>query len=114
MSVATVSTTQQPHVSQTSSSRFSKIAKHAVIGGAIGAASGAVLSSTALPFIGVLSAPIAAAISGVAGLVLGGIVGILRSRSSSDQGRAGAGQVAPPPPGTGSGPSPQLPPPLPS
>ncbi len=115
MSVANVSTIQQ-RVSQTSSpSRFSTVAKHAVIGGALGAAAGAALSFTALPFIGALSAPLAAAIGGVAGLVIGGIVGIFRSRPSGpEQARAGVGQVAPPAPGTGSGPSPQLPPPLPS
>lgn len=114
MSVTTVSTIQQGVSQSSSPSRFSTVAKHAVIGGAVGAAAGAALSFTALPFIGALSAPLAAAVGGVAGLVIGGIVGIFRSRESSDQARAGVGQIAPPAPGTGSGPNPQLPPPLPS
>lgn len=113
MSVTTVSTIQQ-RVSQTSTpSRFATVARHAVFGGAIGAAGGAALSFTALPFIGALSAPLAAAVGGVAGLMIGCIVGIFKSRSSSDQARLGVGQIAPPPPGTGSGPNPRVPPPLP-
>lgn len=113
MSVTTVSTVQQ-RINQTSTpSRGATIAKHALVGGALGAATGAALSFTALPFIGALSAPIAAAIGGAAGLVIGGLIGFFRTRSSSDQAKAGVGQVAPPPPGTGSGANPPLPPALP-
>jgi len=116
MSVTTVSTIHQSVAQTGSHARTSTIAKHALIGGAIGAAAGAGLSFTALPFIGALSAPIAAAIGGVAGLVIGGIVGFLRSRSSDEGARVGAGtlQKAPPLPTSGSGSRPQLPPPLPS
>jgi hypothetical protein len=113
MSVAAVSTVQQS-VSTSSPSRARTIAKHAAIGGVVGAALGAGLSFTALPFIGALSAPIAAAIGGAAGIVVGGLVGFLRSRSSHHEAAAAGiavGQSAPPPPGTsGTG----LPPALPS
>ncbi len=114
MSVTTTSIVRQQVAHTTTPNRGATVAKHAIIGGALGAAAGAALSFTALPFIGALSAPIAAAIGGAAGLVIGGLVGFFKSRTSSDQARAGVGQVAPPAPGTGSGPNPQLPPPLPS
>jgi hypothetical protein len=112
--MSAVSTIQQRVTVEQQPTRAATVARHAVIGGAIGAAAGAALSFTALPIVGVLSAPLAAAIGGAAGIVVGGIVGIFRSRSSAEQSQVGAAQVAPPAPGTGSGPSPQLPPPLPS
>lgn len=96
------------------STRVATIAKHAVIGGAIGAAGAAALSFTALPFIGALSAPIAAAIGGAAGLVIGGVVGFLRSRGAVDGVKGGAAhlpQMAPPAPSVGTG---GLPPALPA
>jgi hypothetical protein len=112
MSVSTVSTSIQQRVSQVAhpTSRFGTVAKTAAIGGVIGAALGAGLSFTALPFIGALSAPLAAAIGGAAGLVVGGIVGLLRSRNSGPKVGAGLIQLPPPPPNTGG----VLPPALPS
>lgn len=95
------------------SSRLATVAKHAVIGGAVGAAGAAALSFTALPFIGPLSAPLAAAIGGAAGLVIGGIVGFIRSRGASEGAKGGAAQLpqmAPPAPPVGTG---GLPPALP-
>lgn len=102
MSVNTVSTSIQQRVSQVGqpTSRFGVVARHAAIGGVIGAALGAGLSFTALPFIGALSAPLAAAIGGAAGIVVGGIVGLLRSRNSGPTVGAGLLQVPPPPPNT--------------
>ena len=116
MSITTVSTRQNPVAPPLpASSRAATIGTHAIVGAALGAALGAGLSLTALPFIGVLSAPIAAAIGGAAGLVVGGLVGFVRSRSSGDGVRVGAGiiQAAPPLPTTGRGSNPPLPPPLP-
>jgi NAD/NADP transhydrogenase beta subunit len=117
MSVATISTVQQ-QLSSTSKpeSRGATVIRHAAIGGVIGAAAAAGLSFTALPFIGALSAPIAAAIGGAAGLLIGGLVGFLRSRGSGDVPRSAASavQVPPPPAGSGSGSTPPLPPPLPA
>lgn len=95
MSITTVTSIKQ---GVTPTSRASTIARHAIIGGALGAAAGAALSFTALPFIGVFSAPIAAAIGGAAGLVIGGIVGFVRSRGASDGAHVGAGTLQTPPP----------------
>ena len=115
MSVSAVATTVQQQVhTATAPSRTSSIVKHAAIGGVVGAAAAAGLSLTALPFIGALSAPIAAAIGGVAGLAIGGILGFLRSRSGGDDAKVAGvavGQQAPPSPGTSSD---GLPPALPS
>lgn len=111
----TVSTIQHPVQQATQPSRLGSIVKHAAIGGVVGAAAGAGLSLTALPFIGALSAPIAAAIGGAAGIVVGGLVGFFRSRGSSDGARVGAGtiQTPPPAPSGGTGGTPPPPPPLP-
>jgi hypothetical protein len=100
--MSSISTIQQ-HVSQVgpSNPRLATVAKHAAIGGVIGAALGAGLSLTALPFIGALSAPLAAAIGGAAGLVVGGIIGLLRSRNTGAQVGAGLVRIPPPPPGAG-------------
>lgn len=94
-------------------SRASNVIKHAAVGAVAGAALGAGLSFTALPFIGLLQAPIAAAIGGVAGLVVGGIVGALRGgggRRDTIVGSTMVNQVAPPAPGTGGGELPPRPP----
>lgn len=118
MSVAALNTTVQlagPSAS-TQPSRASTIAKHAVIGGAIGAAVGGVVGLLGLPipFIGAIGAPIAAAIGGAAGLAIGGLVGFLRSRSSVTDTKVvgtAVGQAVPPPPGTsGTSLPPALPP----
>lgn len=105
----TISTIQQSGT--TTPARSTTIFKHAAVGGVVGAAVGVGLSFTGLPLVGGLFAPIAAAIGGVAGLAIGGLVGFLRSRGGSDGAKAGVTQVIPPPPGTSSG---TLPPPLPS
>jgi hypothetical protein len=111
MSATTVSTIQQ-RVSQVShpASRGGVILKHAAIGGVIGAALGAGLSFTALPFIGALSAPLAAAVGGVAGLLVGGLIGLLKTRNSGAHVGAGLITIPPPPPGAGSGGLPPAPP----
>lgn len=112
MSVTTVSTIQQARVVTQAPSRTQSIVRHAALGGVLGAALGAGLSFTALPFIGALTAPIAAAVGGAAGIVVGGLVGLLRSRSGSDHARSGAIQLPPPPPGSGPAGAPPLPPAL--
>lgn len=114
MSVITQNFRQNVSQAGQPGSRFGTIAKHAAIGGVIGAVAGAALSLTALPFIGVLSAPLAAAIGGAAGIIVGGLIGFFKSRGGSDAARIGAGaiQLAPPAPGTGSGNNPPPPPPL--
>lgn len=117
MSVTTVTTASNFHQVPTtipgSGSRFGTIARHAVIGGAIGAVAGAGLSFIGpVPIIGGMFAPIAAAIGGAAGIVVGGIIGLLRSQGNSAEGvRVGTAtiQAAPPIPSRTS----QLPPPLP-
>lgn len=113
MSIAQISNVQHSLTLKAPESTLSRTVKHAAVGGVIGAALGAGLSFTALPFIGALSAPLAAAIGGAAGIVVGSIVGLLRSRGQSvSQGVVGAGQLpsAPPLPGTsGSGLPPRLP-----
>jgi hypothetical protein len=103
MSVTTVQSSIQQRVAQVThpTSRIGVVAKHAAIGGVIGAALGAGLSFTALPFIGALSAPLAAAIGGAAGIVVGGIVGLLRTRNAGPPVGAGLLQTPPPPPNTG-------------
>ena len=103
MSVSTINTSIQQRVAQVGgpSNRLGTVAKHAAIGGVIGAALGAGLSFTALPFIGALSAPLAAAIGGAAGIVVGGIVGLLRTRNQGAHVGAGLVRVPPPPPNTG-------------
>lgn len=113
-------TTVQHHVMPMSANtnRTGSIAKHAVIGGAVGAVAGVGLSFIGpLPIIGGMFAPIAAAIGGAAGLVVGGLVGFLRTRGSggSEGVRVGTNtlQTAPPLPSNTSGAVPQLPPPLP-
>lgn len=113
VSIASIS---QVHQSSASSSRVATVAKHAVIGGAVGAAVAAGLSFTALPFIGALSAPLAAAIGGAAGIVVGGLIGLLRTRGSHDGAKVGAAtiQSAPPAPTRGAGATPPPPPPLPA
>lgn len=105
MSVITQNIRQSVSQAGQPGSRFGTIAKHAAIGGAIGAVAGAALSLTALPFIGVLSAPLAAAIGGAAGIIVGGLIGFFKSRGGSDGARIGAAtiQTAPPAPGTRSG-----------
>lgn len=112
MSVSATTTVQQS-ISSTTPSRNSTIVRHAAIGGIAGAALGAGLSFTALPFIGALSAPIAAAVGGVAGLVVGGLIGFLRSRGGPDDAKSAGvavSQQAPPAPGTtGTGLPPALP-----
>lgn len=113
MSVTTFSTIQQAHVVTQAPSRAQSVVRHAATGGVIGAALGAGLSLTALPFIGALAAPIAAAVGGAAGILVGGFVGLLRSRSAGDHGRAGAMQLPPPPAGSGPAGAPPLPPSLP-
>lgn len=87
-----------------------KIATHAGIGAAIGAAGAVALSFTALPIVGGAAAPIAAAIGGAAGLVVGGLIGFLRGRSSASQASTGVLQLAPPAPRVSAG---GLPPQLP-
>lgn len=110
MSITNVSTTINQQVS--TRSRFDRVSNSAVAGGLIGAAIGAGLSFTALPFVGALTAPIAAAIGGAAGLVAGTIVGLVRTRSTSvQQAVAGSGSLGTPPPPPRSG---TLPPPLPA
>ncbi len=113
MSVAAASSVRQPAIASSSTPRFDKVVSGAAFGGILGAAAGAGLSFTALPFIGGLAAPFAAAIGGAAGLVIGGLIGFLRGRSSSDDARVGAGTIghAPPAPGTTSN---GLPPALPA
>jgi len=122
MSVSAMSTSIKQSVSQTSAPSTSRgasassILKHAAIGGAIGAVALGALTFTTLPLIGGRFAPIAAAIGGAAGLLIGGLVGFLRGRSSSDDAKTGATltmQTPPPPPGTGAGLNPPLPPALP-
>jgi hypothetical protein len=113
MSVSALATSQLS-IAQTAPSRTSKIVRHAAIGGVVGAALGAGLSFTALPRIGGLVAPKAAAIMGAAGILVGGLVGFLRTRGGSDDAKVAGtsvGQQVPPPPGTaGSGLPPALPP----
>lgn len=113
MSVS-ISQTVSQHV-PSSELRLATVAKHAAIGGAVGAVAAAGLSFIGpIPIIGGMFAPIAAALGGVAGLVIGGIVGLLRSRSSKDDAKVGAGVVqAPPPPTSGVGSMPPPPPSLP-
>ncbi|MCW2926916.1 MAG: hypothetical protein JWM86_884 [Thermoleophilia bacterium] len=115
VSISNIRQTVSQQSGPTSTSRFATVAKHAVIGGALGAAAGAALSFTALPFIGAFSAPIAAAIGGAAGLVLGGLIGLLRTRGSSDGAHVGARMIQSPPPAprNGAGNTPPPPPPLP-
>ncbi|MBC7462420.1 MAG: hypothetical protein H7287_13770 [Thermoleophilia bacterium] len=107
MSITTVTTISTP-------SRFDRVSNYSALGGLIGAGVGAGLSLTALPFVGALTAPIAAAIGGAAGLVIGTVIGLFRTRSEAvHQSTAGAGQLGTPPPApsnTGG----QLPPPLPA
>lgn len=112
MSVSNVTTSIRQRVEQANQpgSRAGTIVRHAAIGGVIGAVGGAALSLTALPFIGALSAPLAAAIGGAAGLVIGGIVGIFRSRNDGPRVGAGIIQAAPPAPGTSRGGLPPAPP----
>lgn len=77
---------QLPHQVPTATpNRAASVAKHALVGGAIGAVGGAALTFTALPFVGTLGAPIAAAIGGAAGLLIGGAIGLFRSRGSAAQ-----------------------------
>jgi hypothetical protein len=113
ISTATAISTVQHPVAQRGSDRTATIVRHAAIGGIAGAAIGAGLSFTALPFIGALSAPIAAAIGGAAGLLVGGLVGFLRSRGGTQDAKSaasGVSQQVPPPPGsTSSGLPPALP-----
>lgn len=108
-------TTVSPSVQQatTPQSRIGSIARHAAIGGIAGAAAGAGLSLTALPFVGAMTAPLAAAVGGAAGIVVGGLVGFLRSRAASDGARVGALQL-PPLPTTPTGQAPPPPPSVPS
>ncbi|MCW2923041.1 MAG: hypothetical protein JWM98_445 [Thermoleophilia bacterium] len=118
MSITTVTGISQVRTSSTtppgSPSRFGTIAKTAAIGGVIGAVAAAGLSFIGpIPIIGGMFAPIAAAIGGAAGLVVGGLIGLLRSRGSSapSGAKVGASTIqAPPPVPTGT----QLPPPLPT
>jgi hypothetical protein len=116
MSVATIGTVQQLSRPSKPESRGATVVRHAAIGGVIGAAAAAGLSFTALPLIGGLWAPVAAAIGGAAGLLIGGLVGFVRSRSSGDAPRvaASAVQIPPPPSGAGAAGTPPLPPPLPA
>lgn len=96
------------------STRVATIARHALVGGAIGAAGAAALSLTTLPFIGAFTAPMAAAIGGAAGIVVGGLVGFFRSRGAAEGAKGGAAQLphmAPPAPPVGTG---GLPPALPA
>jgi hypothetical protein len=60
------------------------VLKNAAIFGGIGAIAGAALSFTALPFIGVLSAPIAAAIGGAVGVLAGVVKGIFQHRKETN------------------------------
>ncbi|MCW2972345.1 MAG: hypothetical protein JWN72_618 [Thermoleophilia bacterium] len=107
MSITTVTTVSTP-------SRFDRVSNYSALGGLIGAGVGAGLSLTALPFVGALTAPVAAAIGGAAGLVIGTVVGLFRTRNHSvaiNQTTAGAGQLGTPPPAPART---QLPPPLPA
>ena len=107
MSITTVTTVSSP-------SRFDRVSNYSALGGLIGAGVGAGLSLTTLPFVGALTAPIAAAIGGAAGLVIGTVVGLLRTRSeAAHQTTAGAGQLGTPPPAPSHSGG-QLPPPLPA
>jgi hypothetical protein len=101
MSIAPVSTTaiQLPVAPKPPETTLNRTIKWAAVGGVAGAALGAGLSFTALPFIGALSAPIAAAIGGAAGIVVGAVAGLIRSRVlASHQATVGAGQLPPAPP----------------
>ncbi|MCW2956105.1 MAG: hypothetical protein JWO69_974 [Thermoleophilia bacterium] len=111
-SIAQISTPQHTLTYKAPESTMSRTVKHAAIGGVIGAALGAGLSFTALPFIGALSAPLAAAIGGAAGIVVGAIVGLVRSRTSVTQAAGGVGQL-PLPPAKGTSGTGAVPPPLP-
>jgi hypothetical protein len=115
MSIVT-SITTRVHQADDANPRLETVVKSAAVGGVLGAALGAGLSFTALPFIGALSAPIGAAIGGAAGIVLGSIVGILRSHAGPQGAHGGAAtiQAAPPAPVGGTGATPSLPPPLPT
>lgn len=95
-------------------SRFGAIARHAAIGGAVGAVAAAGLSFVGpVPIIGGMFAPMAAAIGGVAGLVVGGLIGLLRHTGGPAHfARVGAATIQAPPPVPPTGL--QLPPPLPT
>lgn len=110
MSITTVSQVTQQQLTSTAPSRGATVARHALVGGAIGAVAAAGLSFTALPFIGALSAPLAAAIGGAAGLVVGGIVGLFRSRGADQARNAAAVVQVPPPPSTSTSSLPPAPP----
>jgi hypothetical protein len=62
------------------------VVKNAAIFGAVGAAAGFGISFLTLPVIGQVSAPLAAAIGGVAGLAIGAIKGVLDNRRASGGG----------------------------
>lgn len=93
MSITTITTVSTP-------SRFDRVSNYSALGGLLGAAVGAGLSLTALPFVGALTAPIAAAIGGAAGLIIGTAVGLFRTRHSAGitQAASGSGQLGTPPP----------------
>ncbi|MCW2949995.1 MAG: hypothetical protein JWN41_1008 [Thermoleophilia bacterium] len=99
MSITTITNVSTP-------SRFDRVSNYAALGGLVGAAAGAGLSFTALPFIGALTAPVGAAIGGAAGLLVGTVIGLFRTRSSAamTQVVTGAGSLgsAPPLPNTSS------------
>jgi hypothetical protein len=89
----------------TTSSRGATIAKSAGLGALLGAAAGVGVSL----LTHIVPLPIAAAIGGVAGLAIGGLIGFLRTRNQDAQppGVFGGNQYiqpAPPvPPGVGTG-----------
>ena len=89
------------------SSLVTTMLRNAAVFGAIGAVAGAALSFTALPFVGALTAPIAAAIGGAAGVAFGIVKGIFQHRREND---SPVGQL-PLPPSTP--PGSLIPPPLP-
>ena len=93
----------QKTVLPTTPSRGSTILKSALIGGAAGAAAGIGVSLLTK----IVPMPIAAAIGGVAGLALGALVGVLRTRNQDTVGMVGQSpwiQAAPPAPvGVGTG-----------
>lgn len=83
-------------------SRGTTIAKSAGLGALLGAAAGIGVSL----LTHIVPLPIAAAIGGVAGLALGGLIGVLRTRNQTSTGSFGSPfiQAAPPVPvGAGTG-----------
>lgn len=79
-------------------SKGGAILKSTLIGGAAGAAGGALLGILNLPFLPQFSAPIGAAIGGVAGLVIGGIAGFLKTRNDPKYNVGQVGQLGMLPP----------------